>query len=47
MSMDWDFCAGYVLSLLTVDAHVVERGQHKYTFEKDFKSAPCADILPY
>jgi hypothetical protein len=32
---------------LTVDAHVVERGWHKYTLEKDFSSAPCADILPH
>ena len=47
MSMDLDFCADYVLSLLTVDAHVVEQGLHKYTLEKDFKSATFADILPH
>ena len=32
---------------LTVDAHVDEANSHKYTLEKDFKSAPCAEILPH
>ena len=32
---------------LTVDAHVDEGNSHKYTVEKDFTWAPCADILPH